>query len=297
MHYSKKILRLFIVFLSFLWSAIYADTLTSEQINFFHQNGYLVIDNYIEPSLCDSLRQRAMELVSQCDPAELMAIHRANQGVISWEEYYLQKEQKICFFFEQEAFNRPSELLFDPLQYIKKISYALHDLDFLFKRFSYSERILDLFIDLGCEKPRLIQSMYLCKQPLIGSEVGCHQDSSFIHSDPDSLIGFWLALDQATTENGCLWVLPGRHHDSLKWKMKKDADGKIGYEVYHEEGWLIEEMTPLEVGKGSVILLHGHLPHMSRANHSIQPRHAYSLHVISSLSSYLSSNWQPLLEK
>ena len=53
--------------------------------------------------------------------------------------------------------------------------------------------------------------MYIFKQPKIGGEVACHQDSTFLYDEPVSIAGLWLALEDATIENGCLWAIPGGH--------------------------------------------------------------------------------------
>jgi phytanoyl-CoA hydroxylase len=52
--------------------------------------------------------------------------------------------------------------------------------------------------------------MYIFKQPFIGGEIDCHQDSTFLYTDPLSCIGFWFALEDATVDNGCLYAIPGR---------------------------------------------------------------------------------------
>ena len=49
------------------------------------------------------------------------------------------------------------------------------------------------------------------QQPKIGGEVRPHQDSTFLRTDPPSVIGLWWALEDATKQNGCLWALPGAH--------------------------------------------------------------------------------------
>lgn len=51
--------------------------------------------------------------------------------------------------------------------------------------------------------------MLICKQPYVGGEVVAHQDSSFLTTQPFSCVGIWLALEDASRENGCLWALPG----------------------------------------------------------------------------------------
>ena len=58
--------------------------------------------------------------------------------------------------------------------------------------------------------------MYIFKQPNIGGEVVCHQDSTFLYTKPDTVIGFWVALEDATIENGCLWVASGGHKGPLR---------------------------------------------------------------------------------
>lgn len=53
--------------------------------------------------------------------------------------------------------------------------------------------------------------MYIFKQPSIGGEVAPHQDSTFLHTEPLSCVGFWWALEDADRQNGCLWGYPGVH--------------------------------------------------------------------------------------
>ena len=62
----------------------------------------------------------------------------------------------------------------------------------------------------------LLQSMYIFKQPNIGGEVTCHQDATFLYTEPLRMVGLWFALEDATIENGCLWVIPGGHRLGLK---------------------------------------------------------------------------------
>lgn len=68
--------------------------------------------------------------------------------------------------------------------------------------------------DLGLQDPAIIQSMYIFKNPRVGGEVVPHQDASFLYMEPLKLYGLWIALDDATEENGCLWFIPGSHKSS-----------------------------------------------------------------------------------
>jgi phytanoyl-CoA hydroxylase len=63
------------------------------------------------------------------------------------------------------------------------------------------------------------------------------------------------------------------------------------FEVFDSSPWPEEKLVPLEVSKGSLIILDGLLPHKSLANRSAKSRHAYTLHVISADSRYPETNW------
>ena len=71
---------------------------------------------------------------------------------------------------------------------------------------------------LGFKRPLPVQSMLIFKQPHVGGEVVPHQDSTFIQTDPPSCVGVWLALEDATTTNGCLWTLPGVVGGQGRWR-------------------------------------------------------------------------------
>ena len=64
--------------------------------------------------------------------------------------------------------------------------------------------------------------MYIFKQPKIGGEVVCHQDSTFLYTKPESAVGFWVALEDATIENGCLLVAKGSHKGPLRKLFQKN---------------------------------------------------------------------------
>jgi phytanoyl-CoA hydroxylase len=133
--------------------------------------------------------------------------------------------------------------------------------------------------------------MYIFKQPKIGGEVICHQDSTFLYTEPTEIAGLWLALEDATTTNGCLWAIPGGHRRGLKSRWVRASEGGMRFDVFDSTPWPEEELQPLEVTKGTLIVLHGLLPHKSFANRSTKSRHAYSLHVISGKSHYPADNW------
>ena len=133
--------------------------------------------------------------------------------------------------------------------------------------------------------------MYIFKQPNIGGEVTCHQDATFLYTEPLSMIGLWFALEDATIENGCLWVIPGGHRLGLKSRFLRAEAGGTRFEVFDDSPWPEDNLQPLEVEKGTLIVLHPLLPHLSRENRSPKSRHAYTLHVIEAAANYPEDNW------
>jgi hypothetical protein len=67
---------------------------------------------------------------------------------------------------------------------INKIGHAQHDLDPVFEQFTYTPQLAEVAHDIGLHDPLALQSMYIFKQPDIGGEVGCHQDATFLYTDP-----------------------------------------------------------------------------------------------------------------
>jgi phytanoyl-CoA hydroxylase len=161
----------------------------------------------------------------------------------------------------------------------------------MFDRFSRAAKVKELIRDLGLTNPLLMQSMYIFKQPKIGGEVNCHQDSTFLYTEPNAIAGLWFALEDATVENGCLWAIPGGHHEGLKSRWVRNGNGSMKFINLDTKGWDMGRLIPLEVSKGTLILLHGLLPHLSRQNTSPRSRHAYTLHVISGDVDYPDDNW------
>jgi phytanoyl-CoA hydroxylase len=251
--------------------------LSRQQLEQYERDGFLVLTNSVEADACDRLRRRAEELVSAFDPQEIVSVFSTHEQTRTSDDYFLDSGDKIRFFFEENAFKEDGTLLQAKEKSINKIGHALHDLDPVFAGFSRRNQIKELVRDLEIPDPLLLQSMYIFKQPNIGGEVTCHQDATFLYTEPLRMVGLWFALEDATIENGCLWAIPGGHKLGLKSRFVRvdgrDAlphgwatappDKRTRFEVFDESPWQEENLKPLEVEKGTLILLHPLLPHLS----------------------------------
>jgi phytanoyl-CoA hydroxylase len=265
--------------------------IVSEQgLNQYRENGFLLLKDFVAPEECDRLKTRAEALVQAFDPAQVVSIFSTNEQDRIADEYFLTSGDKIRFFFEENAFNLDGTLKYQKEKCINKVGHALHDLDPVFDRFSRDPKIKALAADLGFEDPYLLQSMYIFKQPNIGGEVNCHQDSTFLYTEPVDIVGLWFAIEDATIENGCLWAIPGGHRRGLKSRWVR-ADQGMKLVVFDEEPWDEKRLEPLEASKGSLIVLDGLLPHRSFENKSARSRHAYTLHLIRKDAKYPKENW------
>ncbi len=265
--------------------------LTSQQLADYERDGFLVLNNFVSAADCDALRERAEELVRSFDAQGVVSIFSTHEQTRTSDDYFLTSGDRIRFFFEEDAFDEHGDLRQSKERSINKIGHALHDLDTLFDSFSRGPELAQLVADLCVKEPLLIQSMYIFKQPEIGGEVTCHQDSTFLYTEPQSVTGLWFALEDATMENGCLWAIRGGHKDGLKSRFVRAEGGGTRFEVLDETPWSLDNLVPLEVEKGTLIVLDGCLPHLSRANLSPRSRHAYTLHVIDGQCLYPAENW------
>lgn len=256
----------------------------------FARDGFLLLENMVSAADCDALMARAEELVAGFDPASVTSIFSTRGQVHGRDRYFQESGDKIRFFFEEEAFDTDGRLRQDKRLSINKIGHAQHDLDPVFARFSRLPRLAALAGGLGIAEPLLLQSMYIFKQPRIGGEVGWHQDSTFLYTEPLSVVGLWFALQDATLDNGCLWAQRGGHQGPLRERWRRNADGVLVMERLDDTPWP-EDAVPLEAPKGSLVILHGKLPHGSGPNRSARSRHAYTLHLIDGACRYPADNW------
>ena len=144
---------------------------------------------------------------------------------------------------------------------------------------------------LGLQEYVLIQSMYIFKHARIGGVVDVHQDASFLYTEPITCTGFWFALEDAVKENGCLWAKPGGHLTTLRERFYRNDAGGTGMQELDSSHISTDDMLPLEVKKGTCIVLHGLLPHYSLPNTSGKSRQAYAIHAVDSRAYYPSGNW------
>ncbi len=141
-----------------------------------------------------------------------------------------------------------------------------HKMSPLFRSMLDSAELVQYLAELIGPNVKCMQSMLFVKKSGKPGQAW-HQDEHFIPTRDRSLTGVWIALDDATIENGCLWVIPGSHHAGVLYPVRpptsEEYDGAPeSFDYPHSS----DEAVPVEVSRGSVVFFHGYLLHSSLKN-------------------------------
>ena len=258
----------------------------------YDRDGFLVVPDFLSPGTCAALIGRAEQIAAEQAPAGPRSVFTTAEQARRSDEWFLESGDRVRCFFEEDAFAADGSLVVPAARAINKIGHALHDLDPVFAAASYDPRLARVAAQVGLRDPLAIQSMAIFKQPGIGGEVGCHQDACFLYTEPMTVTGFWIALEDATLTNGCLWVAPGGHRGPLRKQFRRAAGGGTEFAVLDDTPLpAAKDLTALPVAAGTLVVLHGLLPHWSDANRSPRRRMAYALHCIEAAAAYPAWNW------
>ncbi|GMR47324.1 hypothetical protein PMAYCL1PPCAC_17519, partial [Pristionchus mayeri] len=264
----------------------------------FAENGYALVENVFNDEEIAEMKEAMKKIVEDFDfdnlPKSVFAT--SDESKHAKDEYFVESGAEVRGFFEEGALNKEGEVIVDKQFALNKVGHALHWLNPVFKKYSFHQKLKEIMRTLDFEVPQIVQSMYIFKQPRIGGLVNEHIDATFLRANPiGNLVGLWIALDDATEENGCLHFVPGSH------KTTK-ADYSF-VRTYNKEGPLVEfrgpkpdytglPFVPVPVKKGSLVLIHGLCVHKSDSNTSDKTRHAYTMHILESKGAqWLKENW------
>jgi len=208
----------------------------TEYANFFRENGYLVVPGAYSPEEVAALHDDTVRLC-RGESGYIKGIIPAAPGETDDEvlRHYL------CIHFPHKL----SQVMYDTLAHPAMISVL--------------EQVIGPNI-------KCMQSMLFIKASGKPGQAW-HQDEYFIPTRDRSLTGAWIALDDATTENGCLWVLPGSHKRGIIYPQQQHNDRRFdctgeAYQFPYKD----EDAVPVEVKAGSIVFFNGYLLHRSLPN-------------------------------
>ncbi|KAL9827104.1 phytanoyl-CoA dioxygenase domain-containing protein 1 isoform 3-T3 [Geothlypis trichas] len=158
-------------------------SVTQQQVQQFHKDGFLVLEQFFSAEECDSMRRQIQRIVAEMEvpPHCRTAFSTREEEQLQQQgssDYFLTSGDKIRFFFEKGVLDEKGNFLIPKEKSVSKIGHALHAYDPVFKQITHSPKVQELGRKLGLERPVVVQSMYIFKQPGIGGEVSSCSDTT-----------------------------------------------------------------------------------------------------------------------
>ncbi|MBW7456118.1 phytanoyl-CoA dioxygenase family protein [Paenibacillus sepulcri] len=207
-------------------------SITDEQMKQYEEKGFIIFDQLFSGYEMDEIRGIIDELDAESEKA------------------LLEKGQDFINVAGKINFNGNINFLRPELQ-----------------RFTADQRFVDITTTILGPDTKLYWDQSVYKRPEADKDFPWHQDNGYVPTDPVHYVTCWLALDDATIENGCIWIQPGTHKKGFVPHIKTD----LGWICYYGD----IEGEPVELKKGSMVVFHSLLFHRSRPNLSSATRKAY----------------------
>ena len=223
---------------------------SAEDLQFFHENGYLIKRNFVDLDQVDTIKQVVkQQLNDKVEPFEL--------------------EQQVNYPGSPKSVTEKGG---DTIRRLL-LAYQRHP---IFKQWAHNEHVLAVITKLlKADQLYVVQSHHNCvmtKQPEFSSETHWHKDIRYWHFDNNVLVNTWLPLGDETTLNGCLQVLPGSH----VWNTPKDRLDErlfLRKDLPENQAWLAKS-TNVELRVGDLLFFHAGMFHAAGRNHTTVSKNA-----------------------
>lgn len=222
------------------------------QVAFYRKHGYLVCPGLLGGGELERLKQDMMAIVRGTYPA---------QGL--------------------EPF--PPELSDDEILRRILCIHQVHFISPVMREFVKHPSLATVLARLIGPDVKCMQSMLFVKPPGFQGQAW-HQDEIYIPTRDRSLCGGWIAIDRATEENGCLYVVPGSHRKGYLYPQRPHENPDEFDFAQESYGFDETAEVPVEVEAGSVVFFHGYLLHRSRKNRSQTYRRVLVNHYMNAYS-------------
>lgn len=210
--------------------------ISPENVQFYNDYGYLIAPGIVSAEEVDSLKK------------DTVKIFRGEHGTIDGLMPVAPDETDADVLKKYVAIHFPH-----------KISPVIKD-------FLFQEKIVNVLKNVVSPNVKCMQSMLFVKGPGKAGQAW-HQDEFYIPTRDKSLIGVWIAIDDASIENGCLWIIPGSHKPGYMMpRVDNHSNEYADVDTIDVSGYKEEEIIPVEVKSGTVVFFHGYLLHSSKRN-------------------------------
>jgi ectoine hydroxylase-related dioxygenase (phytanoyl-CoA dioxygenase family) len=220
----------------------------------WEEEGFFLVPGFADRAVGEAMLERVVE------------ISRASAGQVVHDGFIVTPEQNLAATVDRDA---------DAERRVSKI-FKLHR-DGPFREFIESPAILDIGRSLLGPRIDCFLSQFIFKNPAAWGQPW-HQDSFYFPFDRAPQVGLWLAVTEATLENGCLWVLPGSHREPIHEHVPdRRPNANVGYVEIVDHDFRGERAVTM--APGDLLVFHSHLMHCSKDNRSDGLRAAMVYHL------------------
>jgi len=209
-------------------------SISNENVAFYKEYGYLIAADLLSLSEVSDLK------------SETAAIFRGKRGVVDGMLAVGENETDADVLKKYVAIHFPH-----------KISPLIHN-------YLFHHKIVDVLTNIISPNVKCMQSMLFVKGPGKAGQAW-HQDEFYIPTRDRSLIGVWIAIDDADVENGCLWIIPGRPKYMMP-RIDNHSDEYADVDTIDVSAYGPGGPIPVEVKKGAVVFFDGYTLHSSKRN-------------------------------
>ncbi len=225
--------------------------LTDDQVNFYHQHGYLAGVQLLDDAQLRELREELLRLMDPHHP-----------------------RHDLFYEFHSNESADADRVLFHALG-AWRIEPGFHDLLWHAPFTKAASQLLNGAV-------RFWHDQLFCKPAKHGGVVAWHQDYSYwTRTKPMAHLTCWIGLDDSTTENGCMHYVPGSHRWDLLPITGLAGDMNAIRQVLTDEQWeQFQRPVAIELKAGECSFHHPLMVHGSFANHSARSRRAVVINVV-----------------
>lgn len=233
--------------------------LTTEQKQAWDKDGFFIIKGFADPAVGYAMEDDVFAVLNAHSPTA----HK-DTG------FYM--VDKLLVTLEGQADMKAAE----PADLVSKIfnthlTGPCHD-------FAVSKEAGAIVGELLDDDVDVFQSQYIFKNPGAWGQPW-HQDSYYFTFDQQPQVGLWLAISEATLENGCLAVVPGSHKQPvLEHGPDKRPGANYGYLEIEETEFEADQAVPVLMEPGDLLVFHSYLVHRSFDNKANARRQAMVYH-------------------
>lgn len=214
--------------------------LTSEQLQEFNENGFIVLRNFASQTLCDAILKKAKQHLQE------------KQAPIESEQEYLQND--------------------DTTITVRRLR-QVYQRENIFKEWMTHEKIRPILKQILNDTPVLTLAHHnsiMTKMPEKSSRTFWHQDVRYWNYESSDLVSVWLALDDEYLENGLLEFIPGSHKLSFDKEQFDEVSNFL--DEHPKNKALIAQKVHTNLNQGDIVLFHCNTLHHANKNATQHPK-------------------------